>query len=106
MLKDLGYLNPSIEKLPQNLQTFLKSEIKPKNIATDEVELLASFSFYEGEATTSEGYLKLLNEHREKPLCRIEKLLTNQTLKLQEACAKLVETHVRVFGDQYKEDEG
>ena len=105
MLKELGYLNPPIEKLPQNLQTFLKSETKPADLSTDEIEMLASFSFYEGEATTPDGYTKLLEEHRKRPLSRIEKLLTNQTQKLQEACAKLVETYVKVFGDEYKEEE-
>jgi len=105
MLKELGYLNPSVEKLPQNLQTFLKSDLKPKDISTDEIEMLASFSFYEGEATTPEGYRKLLDEHRERPLSRVERLLQNQTLKLQEACARLVETYVTVFGDKYQDED-
>ena len=65
-------------------------------------QMLASFSFYEGEVTTLDGYSKLLGEHRLRPLSRIEKLLTNQPLKLQEECAKLVETYVTIFGDQAK----
>ncbi len=69
-------------------------------ISADEVEMLASFSFYEGETTSQEGYAKLLDEHRQRPLNRIERLLTNQPLKLQEGCAKLVETYVTVFGDK------
>ena len=105
MLKELGYLNPSVEKLPQNLQTFLKSDSKPKDITTDEVEMLASFSFYEGEATAPDGYLKLLEEHRTRPQCRIDRLLQNQTQKLQETCARLVETYVTVFGDKYDDDD-
>ncbi len=100
MLKELGYLNPPIEKLVQNLQSYLKSDAKPEDISADEVEMLASFSFYEGETTSQEGYAKLLDEHRQRPLNRIVRLLTNQTLKLQEECAKLVETYVTVFGDK------
>ena len=105
MLKELGYLDPPIETLPQNLQTFLKSDLKPKDITTGETEMLASFSLSEGEATDSEGYLKILEEHRARPNVRIDRLLQNQTAKLQEACAMLVETYVTVFGDKYTDDD-
>ena len=105
MLKELGYLNPIMDKLPRNLQTFIESDMKPKDLTTDEIEMLALLAFNEGEETTPEGYLKLLEEHRARPQSRIDKLLINQTLHLRETCAKLVESYVTIFGDKYSDDE-
>ena len=105
MLKELGYMNPVIEKLPQNLQTFLNSDLKPKDVNTDEIEMLALSISYEDEETTSEGYLRLLEEHRAQPQNRIDRVFHNQSLDLQETCAKLVESYVSVYGDKYSDDD-
>jgi len=102
MLKDLRYISPPMESLPENLRAFLKSELKPPDISPDEVETLASFSFYEGEVTRPQGYGKLLNEQRSRPLNRIARALRDQTPDVCEDCAKMVETFVAVFGSREK----
>ena len=100
ILKDLRYVSPPMESLPDNLQGFLKSDLKPKDITPDEIETLASFSFYEGEVVKPEGYAKLLEEQRSRPLNRIARTLRNQTPQVCEDCAKMVETFVSVFGER------
>ena len=103
ILKDLGYISPPVKSLPENLQMFLTSDIKPADIKPDEIETLASFSFYEGEVTKPEGYAQLLNEQRDRPLNRIARVFRNQTPRVCEDCAKMVETFVALFGA--REDE-
>ncbi len=98
MLKDLGYLLTPMESLPENLQTFLKSDLKPNDITPEEMETLASFSFYEGEVVKPEGYLKLLNEQRSRPIERIARAFRDQPPELCESCARIVETYIAVFG--------
>ena len=100
MLRELGYISPKEETLPESLRIFLHSDDKPEDITTDEIEMLASFSFYEGEKTTPEGYGKLLDEQRDRPANRISSILSGQRLKVQEECAKMVETYVRLFGER------
>jgi transcriptional regulator with XRE-family HTH domain len=100
MLKDLGYISPPMESLPENLRVFLKSELKPEDITPDEVETLSSFSFYEGEVVKPEGYAQLLTEQRNRPLDRIARAFRNQTPEVCEDCAKMVETFIRVFGQR------
>jgi len=102
ILKDLGYVSPAMDSLPENLQTFLKSDLKPEDITPDEVETLASFSFYEGEVTKPEGYAQLLKEQRERPLDRIARAFGNQTPEVCEDCAKMVETYISLFGTREK----
>ena len=98
ILKDLGYVSPATESLPENLQIFMKSDLKPEGITPDEIETLASFSFYEGEVTKPEGYAQLLKEQRERPLNRIATAFSNQTPEVCEDCAKMVETFITLFG--------
>lgn len=98
ILKDLGYVSPPMESLPENLQAFLTSDLKPKDITPDEIETLASFSFYEGEVVKREGYAKLLEEQRSRPLDRIARAFRNQTPEVCEDCAKMVETFITLFG--------
>jgi len=100
ILKDLGYISPPMESLPENLRVFLKSARKPDDITPDEMETLASFSFYEGQVIKPRGYAKLLREQRKRPLNRIAKAFENQPPKIRKDCAKLVETYVSVFGKQ------
>ena len=102
ILKDLGYISPPVESLPENLQDFLTSDLKPDDITPDEIETLASFSFYEGEVVKPKGYAKLLNEQRNQPLNRIARALRNQTPDVCENCAKMVQTYVSVFGAEEK----
>ncbi len=100
MLKELGYIMPETEKLPENLQTFLKSDMKPEDITADEVEILASHSYYEGAETTPEGYKKILGDLRNRPEVKIVKMLNNQPLKIREDVAKMIETYITLFGDK------
>ena len=100
MLKELGYIMPETEKLPENLQTFLKSDMKPEDITADEVEILTSHSYYEGAETTSEGYKKILDDLRNRPEVKIVRMLNNQPLKIREDVAKMIETYVTLFGDK------
>ncbi len=100
MLKELGYIMPDTERLPENLQTFLKSDMKPEDIAADEVEILASHSYYEGAETTPEGYKKILDDLRNRPEVKIVKMLNNQPLKIREDVAKMIETYITLFGDK------
>jgi transcriptional regulator with XRE-family HTH domain len=100
ILKDLGYVSPPVESLPENLRLFLKSRLKPDEINPDEIETLASFSFYEGQVIKPRGYAKLLREQRRRPLNRIARAFENQPPRIREACAKLVETYVAAFGKQ------
>ena len=102
VLKDLGYISPPTESLPDNLQIFLKSDLKPGDITPDEIETLASFSFYEGEVIKPEGYLELLNEQRNRPLHRIARAFRNQPPRVREDCAKMVETYILLFGSKEK----
>ncbi len=100
ILKDLGYISPRMESLPENLRTFLKSGLKPGDITPDEIETLGSFSFYEGEVIKPEGYAQLLKEQRNRPLERIARVFRNQTPQVCEDCAKMVETFVALFGSR------
>lgn len=104
ILKDLGYISPPTESLPESLRAFLKSNLKPDDITPDEVETLASFSFYEGEVIKPRGYSKLLKEQRNRPLNRIARAFENQPPRIREACARFVETYVTVFGKQQGEE--
>lgn len=104
MLKDLGYISPPTESLPEKLQAFLKSPSAPRDITPDEIEMLASFSFYEGEVLKPSGYAKLLREQRNRPLNRIARVFRNQPPRICEACARLVETYVSAFGKSTEED--
>ena len=103
MLKDLGYVTPPVESLPEKLQSFLKSRSAPDDIASDEIEMLASFSFYEGEVVKPSGYAKLLREQRNRPLNRVARAFRNQPPKVCEVCARLVETYVSAFGKSEEE---
>ncbi len=98
MLKDLGYISPPMESLPENLRLFLESRNRPDDITPDEIEMLASFSFYEGQVIRPRGYAKLLREQRKRPLNRIAKAFETQPPRVRESCARLVETYVAAFG--------
>jgi len=98
ILKDLGYVSPPMESLPGKLQEFLKSGLKPDDITPDEIETLASFSFYEGRVIKPQGYAQLLQEQRNRPLERITRVFRNQTPEVCEDCAKMVETFISLFG--------
>jgi len=100
ILKDVGYISPPMKSLPENLRVFLKSDLKPKDITPDEIETLASFSFYEGEVVNPQGYAELLKEQRNRPLNRIARAFFDQPPELCEDCAKMVETFVAVFGSR------
>jgi transcriptional regulator with XRE-family HTH domain len=106
ILKDLRYVSPPVESLPENLRVFLKSELKPRDVTPDEIEMLASFSFYEGEVTKPEGYAQLLDEQRSQPIHRIERALRNQVPEVCEGCARMVETYVAAFGEEKKKKRG
>ncbi len=103
ILKDLGYVSPEMKSLPENLQAFLKSDLKPADITPDEIETLASFSFYEGEVVKPEGYAQLLEEQRNRPLHRIARAFGNQSPQVCEDCAKMVETFISLFGSREEE---
>jgi transcriptional regulator with XRE-family HTH domain len=99
MLRDLGYLEPDVAELPENLQQFLKSDGCPQDVTLDEIEALASHTNYEGAQATPEGYAKVLEEIRERPAHRIQQALDGQPASLQEAVARMVEAYVKTFGD-------
>jgi transcriptional regulator with XRE-family HTH domain len=99
MLRELGYLEPDVGELPDNLQQFLKSTTCPQDVTVDEIEALASHTNYEGAQATPEGYAKVLEEIRERPTCRIQQALDGQPASLQEAVARMVEAYVKAFGD-------
>ena len=99
MLRDLGYLEPDVGELPDNLQQFLKSNTCPQDVTVDEIEALASHTNYEGAQATPEGYGKVLEEIRERPTCRIQQALDGQPASLREAVARMVEAYVQAFGD-------
>ncbi len=100
MLRELGFFEKPVDELPDNLQIFLRSEGESADLGHDEIEALASHSFYEGSATTPEGYGKLLGEIRQRPENRILRLMSNQPHELRENCAKMIEAYVSVFGDK------
>ena len=104
MLRDLGYLEPDVGELAGNLQTFLKSGQCPADITADEVEALASHSNYEGSEASPEGYVKVLEEIRERPIPRIQSALDGQSAALQQAVAKMVEAYVKAFGESLESD--
>ncbi|MBN1919075.1 MAG: helix-turn-helix transcriptional regulator [Verrucomicrobia bacterium] len=99
MLRDLGYLEPEVDELPDNLRGFLRSTQCPPDVSVDEVEALASHSNYEGSEATPEGYKKILEEIRHRPTSRIQQALEGQDAKIQEAVARMVEAYVKAFGD-------
>lgn len=103
MLKELGYVAPAIDSLPENLQAFLRSDLAPSDITPDEIETLSSFSFYEGEVIKPRGYAKLLEEQRNRPLERIARAFDGQPPEVCEDCAKMVETFISVFGGASEE---
>jgi len=102
MLKELGYISPPVQSLPENLQSFLESSLKPDDITPDEIEMLSSFSFYEGEVIKPEGYAQLIQEQRNRPISRIARALRNQPPDVCEDCAKMVETFITLFGSREK----
>jgi len=99
MLRELGYLEPDVRELPENLQTYLKSHRCPPDIKVDEIEALASQSNYEGSEASPDGYGQILDEIRQRPISRIQQALDGQSSPLQEAVAKMVEAYVKTFGD-------
>ena len=104
MLNEMGYLSPPNEQLPKNLQEFIESDLRPTDITNEEIEVLASFSYYEGKAIKPERYARLLEEHRQRPLSRIIRVLEDQPPEIQEECAKMVETYVSSHGDGVLEE--
>lgn len=99
MLRDLGYLEPDVVELPENLQIYLKSDRCPSDVSVDEIEALASQSNYEGSEASPQGYAKVLEEIRQRPISRIQNALDGQSATLQEAVARMVEAYVKSFGD-------
>ena len=99
MLRELGYLEPDVDNLPDNLRAFLKSEKCPTDVSVDEIEALASHSNYEGSEAKPEGYGKILEEIRQRPTSRIQNVLDGQPSAVQEAVARMVEAYVKAFGD-------
>jgi transcriptional regulator with XRE-family HTH domain len=104
MLRELGYLEPEVEDLPDNLRVFLRSDACPADVSVDEIEALASHSNYEGSEATAEGYKKILGEIRQRPTSRIQQALGGQSAPIQEAVARMVEAYVKAFGDALESD--
>jgi transcriptional regulator with XRE-family HTH domain len=104
MLRDLGYLEPDVGELAEHLRAFLKSSKCPGDITAEEVEALASHSNYEGSEASPEGYGKVLEEIRERPISRIHTVLDGQSSTVQEAVARMVEAYVKAFGDSLESD--
>ena len=103
MLRELGYLEPDVAELPENLRVFLKSEGCPPDLSVDEIEALASHSNYEGSEATPAGYKKILDEIRQRPTSRIQQALDGQSAAIQEAVARMVEAYVKAFGNALDE---
>jgi transcriptional regulator with XRE-family HTH domain len=104
MLRDLGYLEPEVGEMPENLQAFLDSGKCPEDISIDEIEALASHSNYEGAGVSPDGYAKVLKEIRERPASRIHRALDGRSARLQEAVARMVEAYMKAFGDSLESD--
>jgi len=100
ILRELGFFEKPFEEMPENMQIFLKSGNKPDDITQEEIDSLATHSFYEGAETTPEGYSKLLKEIRNRPENRVLRLMMNQPQELRENCAKMLEAYISIFGDK------
>ncbi len=100
VLRELGFFEKPLEGMSENLRIYLKSEDKPADITQEEINTLATHSYYEGAETTPEGYRKLLEEVRHRPENRVLRLLINQPSEVRENCAKMIEAYINIFGDK------
>jgi transcriptional regulator with XRE-family HTH domain len=100
MLKELGFFEKPVEELPENLQAYLRSNMPPGDITQEEIDALATHSYYEGSEASPQGYSKLLKEIRSRPENRILRLMANQKQELRENCAKMIEAYISVFGEK------
>jgi transcriptional regulator with XRE-family HTH domain len=100
MLKELGFFEKPVEELTENLQAYLRSNMPPGDITQEEIDALATHSYYEGSEASPQGYSKLLKEIRSRPENRILRLMANQKQELRENCAKMIEAYISVFGEK------